>query len=323
MERRKIPAARLIRSALKYVLFGSTNFSRYRAIGLAEPQAEVGVWLYGLGEPLDVTGTSVVASAQPFTIGIGGLGENAHGSPTLKLELRERREGNRLLGEIGLRAAGTVSLGSGKLCLFESPNSKNYCVPRAWLWTRYRFFAYERWRSHRGSAGSNTGTVGAETPSVFAFYICPRPVVLLSVAGAGAINIVPMDLVGPVGDGYFTLALHSSSTAAPLAERTRRVALSSVPAEQTQTAYSLGKNHRQPGVDLNLLPFPTVPSTAFALPVPQFAMRVRELEIESARTIGKYTLFVARLVEDQRRAEGPQFFLVHGFYKRLAGRSTG
>jgi hypothetical protein len=130
-----------------------------------------------------------------------------------------------------------------------------------------------------------------------------------------------MDLIGLVSPRYFSLALHGTSTAAPLFENSRRIALSSVPPEQASVAYRLGKNHKVPCADVDQLPFATTSTAAFGLPVPKFAVRVREMQIESVRTVGSYKLFLARTIGDRWLSEGPQFFLVHGFHQRLAATS--
>lgn len=154
-----------------------------------------------------------------------------------------------------------------------------------------------------------------ELHCVFAFYICPRPVVLVSVADAEHGNIFPMDLIGPVGPQHFSLALHSDSPVLPLIERSRRIALSSVPMSHSSLAFELGKNHKTPFVDWKKLPFATVHSSAFGLPVPHFSHRVKELEIETLRPLGSHVLLIGRIVEDKGKENGLQVFQVHGFYQ--------
>jgi hypothetical protein len=54
--------------------------------------------------------------------------------------------------------------------------------------------------------------------------------------------------------------------------------------------------------------------------VPCFASRVIEMQIETTRNLGSHTFFVARVIGDERRTDGAQFFMVHGIYQswRLA-----
>jgi flavin reductase (DIM6/NTAB) family NADH-FMN oxidoreductase RutF len=306
-----------LRKAIKGLVFGSASFPQQCSIGLRDPQSEISVLLHGLGTPRDVTQNNVIASARPFTIGIGlerspDLAE-VGGTP-LSLQFRERDGEQRLLGVIRLRLKKVIAIGLDQIGLFEILSCTNYCVPPARLWARYAQYGYQRWRS-RAHPGSNVPMVAREVHSVFAFYICPRPVVLVSVVDENLTNIFPMDLIGPVGKHHFSLALHSTSTAVPLLEHSRQIALSSVPVEQTPVAYQLGKNHNKLSVEANEIPFATMKSAAFGLPVPCFSLRVREMQIESIQTVGSHRMFLARTVEDCRLADGLQLFFVHGFYQ--------
>ena len=71
-----------------------------------------------------------------------------------------------------------------------------------------------------------------DTPDLRAshvFYICPRPVVLVSVEHEGAGNLFPMDLIGPTDSPWFSMALRSTSPAVRLMQRSRRMALAEHP----------------------------------------------------------------------------------------------
>lgn len=302
------PARRMVRR----ILFGPADFRQQRVLGLTDPQQEVQVWLHGFGDPLDVTDRHVIASAQPLTIGIP-LHDRWHDSVWIRhrpvLKFRERGGAGRLLGEIGLRPVA-----SGQLSLFEVCRSTNYCASKLQLWRRRLAAQYERLKT-----GVQLSSLEGRCLSTF--YICPRPVALVSVMDGDHGNIFPMDLIGPVGARKFSLALHKSRQGVALMEHSRRVAVSSVPVDQTSVAYGLGKNHRQARIDWTELPFDTAPSPAFRLPVPRFALRVRELEIISVQSVGDYKHFLADTVEDQSWADGLQLHFVHGFYD--AWRSSG
>lgn len=304
------------RAAVKSLLFGPA-IPQYATVGLPEPQPEVDVWLHGIGAPRDVTCNNVVACARPLTIGIG-LQEkdnptfSGHSKPSLKFY--QRGGENRLLGEICLQPTDAIPIGEEQLQLFRTKSPRNYCLPWHLVWRRYLDFAYRQWRLERSSHAPEIRMVAAELHALFVSYICPRPVVLVSVADGGSANIFPMDLIGPVGTMHFALALHCTSTAIPLAEHSRRIALGSVPVEQTRIAYDLGKNHKVACVDCDHLPFEITASPVFGLPLPKFSLRIRELVIEHVRTIGSHKLFLCRTIEDQRWADGLQLFFVQGFY---------
>jgi len=125
-----------------------------------------------------------------------------------------------------------------------------------------------------------------------------------------------MNLMGPLGAGQFGFALNSSRAASAHIKRAGRLAISTVPVDKAPLVRQLGHNHKRPeGVRLNELPFDVQPSTKFGLPVPAFALRVREMEVTDVREPGSHTFFVARIVEDEQRAAGQQFFMVHGIYQ--------
>ncbi|HTB15647.1 MAG TPA: flavin reductase [Bryobacteraceae bacterium] len=147
------------------------------------------------------------------------------------------------------------------------------------------------------------------------FFICPRPVVLVSLTVGDSGNIFPMNLMGSFGNGYFGFGLNSRRLASSVVERAGRLALSGIPFEEAPVARELGKNHRREAVDWNQLPFRVTPSAALGIPVPSFASRVREMEIEAVRQLGSHTLFVARIIRDERRSDSPQFFMIHGLYQ--------
>jgi flavin reductase (DIM6/NTAB) family NADH-FMN oxidoreductase RutF len=294
------------------LVLGKTNQPQQCTVGIPDPQAEVSVWLRGIGVPRDVTFAHSIACAAPFTICIAGgdWPRDQDGEGRLALEFREHQGEKRLLAEVGLRPTATILTAGPALRLFRVVSCRNYCLPRGRLWAHYVHHAYLRWRST-----SHIRLSACEDHAMIAAFICPRPVVLVSAVSGNRSNIFPMNLLGSLSGGYFAFALDSTRLAAPLVEAAGTVALSSIPLEQSQVAQRLGKNHKKESVPWNQLPFPTRPSKAFGIPVPCFASRVLELQIETTRNLGSHTFFVARVIRDERRGEGDQFFMIHGIYQ--------
>jgi flavin reductase (DIM6/NTAB) family NADH-FMN oxidoreductase RutF len=152
------------------------------------------------------------------------------------------------------------------------------------------------------------------------FYICPRPVVLVSVDDGTHDNLFPMDLIGPVSADRFTLALRSTSPSIATLKSARRVAMSDVPAAEYKTAYKLGVHHKNVKVDWKQLPFPVLRTRDFSLPYPAIALKVRELSILDFRTIGSHTFFVAETASQRLIAPGMQFFHTSGIYQHFRSR---
>jgi flavin reductase (DIM6/NTAB) family NADH-FMN oxidoreductase RutF len=302
------------RKVLKRMVLGSIDLPQKIDIELQDPQSMVDVWLHGLGDRLNVTHTHLMACIAPFTICIGfeeKYARNVGFDGPLVLRFHEHSGTRRCLGEIGLRFVSSFSVGKQQLCLYHLAHYKNHGLSQLRLWALYRRYA----QTPPQDKDKDVPITARETRAMFVFYLCPRPVALVSVFHEESANLFPMNLMGPVGNGYFAFALNTSRSAAPLVERARRVVLSSIPFEQTAEATKLGANHRKASIDWSQLPFPTMrPDTIDAL-VPSFALRAREMRVEAVHPLGSHTLFVAKTVADERLAEGPQLFNAHGIYR--------
>jgi hypothetical protein len=89
-------------------------------------------------------------------------------------------------------------------------------------------------------------------------------------------------------------------------------------------AYGLAPNHTKAFIQRNELPFSTVFSPMFQYPVPEFAVRIREMELETVRKIGSHSFFVARILRDTALSDEPSLCVIHGYYetRRLKGRAA-
>ena len=151
--------------------------------------------------------------------------------------------------------------------------------------------------------------------AMFVSFIRPHPISLVSIEDEVGGNIFPMNLMGELGNNRFAFGLRDQRMASHLVERTCRIALSSVSLERADVVYKLAVNHSRQSIEWDQLPFVTRPSSAFHIPVPAFALRVREMEIESIRKIGSHTFFVARIIREEIVAEDEELHTVHGFYQ--------
>jgi flavin reductase (DIM6/NTAB) family NADH-FMN oxidoreductase RutF len=303
--------------AAKRILLGKLNQPQQCNVGIPDPQPEIRVWLHGIGAPRDVTLTHSIVCASPFTICMGGGSSPYDRTPPepLTLQFRQHEDEERLFAELALRHTATIPTKGPALQLFQVESCKNYCLPKGRLWAHYLHLAYVQSRSK-----SHIRMSTCEAHAMIAAFICPRPVMLVSAVSGNRNNIFPMNLLGNVGDGYFAFALDSTRLAAPLVADAGAVALSSIPMEHSELARQLGKNHKRETISWKQLPFPTTPSIALGIPVPGFASRVIEMQIETTRNLGSHTFFVARVIRDERHSDGAQFFMVHGIYQswRLA-----
>jgi len=312
---------KLTRQIVKKIVFGGDVLPQRFFLKQTEPQKEVAVWLHGAGEPIDVTRHHCQACALPFMLCIGfGRGRAPSETQRSQLVLRFCENGGdrRVLGEIGLQWVRTLESGDSEFLLFRSKNAVNHCLPKTKFWTLTLWHAYAEWRNGRRIRMST-----AERRAMAVMFICPRPVSLVSVADENGGNIFPLNVMGDLNESYFAFCLKAGKLPAQFVEKNRRVVLSSVPMADSQIAYRLGPNHNRPTIDWNQLPFATRASRTFRTPVPVFACRVREMEVEQIHTLGFHTFFLARVISDEQLAEVPELCVVHGFYEDWRVRQRG
>jgi len=304
-----------IRMVIKRIAFGNTLLPQEFTLGLVEPQTEITVWLHGAGAPRDVTRRHSMVCASPLTICVGfDEGHRPSEKDLLHPSLKfcERSGQKRVLGEIGLKPQMIVAEAGSEFILFEPLSSKNHCLPKARLCTHYLLHAYRQWRSDN-TKGIKMSFL--ERRAGMVIFICPHPIMLVSVGSKADGNIFPMNILGDLGNGYLGFALRSERLAGGLVERAGRIALSSLPVSQGALAYQLANNHTKKSIDWSQLPFATKMSAAFSIPVPEFAPRVIEVEIKSVRSIGSHRVFIARTIREDKFFDGLEFCSIHGFYQ--------
>jgi flavin reductase (DIM6/NTAB) family NADH-FMN oxidoreductase RutF len=307
-----------MKSLLKRLLVGNETLPQQVTVAIREPQSEIAVWLKGKGAPRDVTHLHSIACASPFTVCIpfGDIEtlEDQYGGDSAFLELREREGAQRLLGKIGLRYSRAIAAGESWLGLFRARRCVNYCVPKVRFWGHYLQQTYWRWRDKKKP---NVRMSATDEHAMMVMFICPRPVVLVTAMEEHGGNLFPMNLMGHLGNGYFSLALNSERQASQCVKRSGRVALSSVPFEKADMARQLAKHHLQVSIDWNRLPFRLKDSSRFGFPVPEFALRVREFEVQASEELGSHTFFVAKILQEKIYADEANFFMIHGIYQRV------
>jgi len=312
------------RKALQQMFFGETLIPQEFFVGMPEPQAEIGVWLHGAGAPVDVTWRHSMACAAPFAICIAFDSEKLlreQGLNGLSLAFRARGGGEFALGEIALKLREIIYAKGMQLGIFEAHSSNNRCLPSARRWMHY---AYQHYLERRMVDTSGMKMSFLEKRAAMVMFIRPHPVSLVSVVGTAGGNIFPMNIMGELGCEYVAFALKDNRRAAHLVEAAGRLAVSSMPLSKAHLAYQLAANHKKDSIDWEQLPFATMASAAFEIPVPVFAQRVRELQVEKVHPIGSHTFFVARVVREQVFSSAPQLCVIHGFYQawRMRGKSA-
>jgi flavin reductase (DIM6/NTAB) family NADH-FMN oxidoreductase RutF len=277
--------------------------SLWSPIGLDAPQSLIDVSLESGGRQHDVTGRQVVLSLVPLVIGIGDAPDVGTRG---ELVFRDRANG-RPLGTLQLDALGKLGAAQGTLACFAVDSSEHACLPaplRAW----------QRFLQARRGAAPGFAMHPRDVQHLLVFYICPRPVFLVSVADAAHENLFPMDLVGEVGGGLFTLALRNTSPSIETLRNSRRAALADVPLQRRALAYSLGKHHHVARIDWSALPGATVRSARHGLTVPADSPRIRDVDILEVHTQGSHTVFVCKVMHEEQRAQPGAEAAAHLFH---------
>ncbi|HEV2703679.1 MAG TPA: flavin reductase [Steroidobacteraceae bacterium] len=290
-------------------------------IALQAPQQAVRVGLTTARGTFDVTGAAVVASLRPFTLALGLEAQllsaiAADAAPRLQfVDL----ESGRTVGALQLQHLRNWATSGATIGLFEVRDGTQRCL-------HWPHRTWNRWLQNRrmraNTDPNNFFMPPAAVQQQMIFYICPRPVVLVSVDDGAHSNLFPMDLIGPISADHFTLALRSTSPSIAAMKSARCVALSDVPAREFATAYKLGIHHKHAKVNWEALPFRIERSRNLSLPCPAIALRVRELAILDFDTIGSHTFFVGRIVSDLATGEGSQFFHTSGIYQYFRTRQA-
>jgi hypothetical protein len=303
-----------MRKAIERILFGGALLPQEFTLGLTQPQTDIAVWLRGADKSLEVTDRYSIACAAPLTFCIGFDKGQSPGEKCLdRLSLKFwERNSQQVLGEIGFKFRDRLSLPESDFMFFAPRTSSNYCLSKTHLAAHYLLFAYKQWRKDN-TKGVHLSFL--ERRAMMVQFIRPHPVMLVSVGNREKGNIFPMNLLGELGNGYFGLALRTERVVGGLVERYGRVALSSMPMSQGAVAYQLAHNHSKESFDWSKLPFPIRTSEVFGIPVPAFALRIKEVEIKAVRVVGSHSFFAGRIVREEKLSSGLAFGSIHGFYQ--------
>lgn len=287
---------------------------QWAAIAMSEPQEAVEIAMVAAGCEVNVTRASVVASLRPFTLAIGfdermsAAIDGGH-EPELRVTDSVSR---RMVGVLKLRHARTETAAGATIGFFEVRHGTHYCL-------REPYAHWNRWRQNRAIRQNrdpgNFSMAPESVQNMMIFYICPRPVVLVSVEDGNHSNVFPMDLIGSISPNHFTLALRSTSQSVATMRSARRVVLSDLAGTDRAIAYRLGAHHKNVKVDWSCLPFGINRSDNYSLPYPDTALRVREVDILNAETIGSHTFFITRIASERNFGDSARLFHTSGIYQ--------
>lgn len=302
------------RKLTRRVLLGPPGLPGAFDLPLQSPQTEVAVWLHGVGAPRDVTACHSVACPIPciFCIGFGeDVVEKLSIHKPLSLCFVERTGRQKLLGEIKLKYQQTIVTDGPQLGLYKATDCTFFCISPYRSWTRSLHAKYQHSKARHSGRLQPSSLDSCCNAVVFS---CPRPVVLVSILNGETGNIFPMNLMGQVGEHHFVFALNRNNQAASAVIAAGQLCVSSIPFEHAEHVRNFGRHHHQSTVDFKELPFGLRPSSLLGIPVPDFALTVRELLVERVLPLGSHTFFIARIVNVQEYSKALEFYRIHGLY---------
>lgn len=284
-------------------------------VALSHPQRLVRVMLVTRARRLDVTERNVVAALDPLTVALPASDELSAtlDGGVLHLEFVDAADGF-TLGRLRLTDAHTRRLASQEAILFRVSWGADYCEN----WAQRAFGRLARHVRARRKSGPSGGLrmPPAAVERLLTFYLCPRPVVLVSACEGEQGNLFPMDLLGPFGEGRFALALRNTSPSVATMKRGGMLVLSDIPPRECATAYRLGAHHKAAAIDWNRLPFPVHRTTRSSLPYPAIALRIRELALLDHADTGSHSFFIAEIIADQSLSAEPRLFHTTSSHQR-------
>jgi len=286
---------------------------RHRPVALSPPeQRPARAFVASVGGEREVTGALFPVSLAPLLLGLARRTDEPSAGSTRVL-IRDGASGE-LLGSLETVPAGLFEHPGGTFDLLRPVASSVRCVPAAERIWRHAL----AWQHAQRTARRPHAFVMrfADLRALNVFYMLPRPVYLVSVVHEDAGNLFPMDLVGPLGDHGFVLALRLTSPSVELMRQSGRIAVSAVPAGWKEAAYRLGDHHRRRTIDWDALPFPLAPSPALGIPAPVGALGARELEVARCEAIGSHMLFATTIVAATTPEPAPQLCHVSDMYAR-------
>jgi flavin reductase (DIM6/NTAB) family NADH-FMN oxidoreductase RutF len=310
------------RGRLRELFLGADGLPGWVCVGHADPPSQLRVCLEMPGSEVDITRNHAIVALRPLTIAVGAEPPRdaaMQNCSRLQVVIRETAADARTLGRIKLRLSHTIPAGSENVCLFRTERGEDFCAP---LIHRQITYLHERWSMSRDKNPKNIHMVPSELFSTWILYDVPRPVLLVSYGEMERANMFPMDLLGPLSNGWFVLGLHATSPAIDVWRESRHIAVSAVPMRYKSAVYGMGKNHREPFLDPAVLPVSCELSTTWQIPVPDAALSVRELRIEQSLDLGSHVLFVAGTQTLDIRSPEPQMCHVHRFYQQFLMRQN-
>jgi hypothetical protein len=141
-------------------------------------------------------------------------------------------------------------------------------------------------------------------------YAVPRIISLVTVKLNNLFNLFPTDLHGPAGNNHYIISLRQGGKAAQQVEQSKKILITEISAEFYKIAYTLGKNHMLEPQDRKQFPLTVDLSEILELPLPEYSLCYRELELTDLFDHGIHRFFLFKVL-NQKQIENKTLTLAH------------
>lgn len=179
--------------------------------------------------------------------------------------------------------------------------------------------AFHRWmgrlrQSLYRAPSNNVNLPGNRYEQVRILYSIPRIIALISLGDQNKFNLFPTDLHGHVGKNCYVDSLRIKGKANQQVSELKKIVLSEVRLDFFKKTYALGKNHVKDLQEVGHFPFLPALSEIFKLPIPNGAIRYRELLQVGSQDIGIHRLHFFTIVHEKEIEATPSLSCVHRYY---------
>ena len=145
-------------------------------------------------------------------------------------------------------------------------------------------------------------------------YAMPRIVSLISVTDGTRVNLFPTDLHGQLNKDYYISSLRIGGKAQEQVQELKKIVLSEITSDQFEEVYNLGKNHMKDLREADSFKLSTMRSEKFQIPLPAGILRYFELEVLEFIDVGIHRIFLYKIENIKRVAEGNTLSHIHQYY---------
>ncbi len=149
---------------------------------------------------------------------------------------------------------------------------------------------------------------------VIAAYSVPRNISIITVGDDRSINVFPTDLHGSISESFYAGSLRHEGKACQQVERYGKIVLSAIDASWFKEAYQLGKNHMRETRTAADFDFLRGRSEQIGLPLPESAIRYKELIRLESMDFGIHRIHFYKVVNEKIVSDKPALSHIHRYY---------